>query len=64
MILSYSIDHQRGSHIRIVTHLNGVHHKTVRNHSPIKIGTLAHILQNIAKHHNVTIEDLLLQLDL
>ena len=63
-VLGYSIDHQRGSHIRIVTQLNGLHHETIPNHSPIKIGTLAHILQNIARHHNVTIEDLLSQLDL
>ena len=62
--LGYSIDHQRGSHIRIVTQLNGRHHETIPNHSPIKVGTLARILQNIAKHHNVTVEDLLSQLDL
>jgi predicted RNA binding protein YcfA (HicA-like mRNA interferase family) len=62
--LGYSIDHQRGSHIRIVTQLNGQHHETIPNHSPIKVGTLAHILQNIARHHNVTVEDLLLKLDL
>jgi predicted RNA binding protein YcfA (HicA-like mRNA interferase family) len=62
--LGYSIDHQRGSHIRIVTQLNGQHHETIPNRSPIKVGTLAHILQNIARHHNVTVEDLLLKLDL
>ena len=61
-VLGYSIDHQRASHIRIVTQLNGQHHET--NHSPIKVGTLARILQNIARHHNVTVEDLLSQLDL
>jgi hypothetical protein len=47
-----------------VTQLNGQHHETIPNHSPIKVGTLAHILQNIARHHNVTVEDLLLKLDL
>jgi predicted RNA binding protein YcfA (HicA-like mRNA interferase family) len=47
-VLGYSIDHQRGSHIRIVTQLNGQHHETIPNHSPIKVGTLARILQNIA----------------
>ena len=49
MILGYSIDHQRGSQIRIGNPptLTG---ETTPNHSPIKIGTLAHILQNIAKH--------------
>jgi len=63
-VLGYSIDHQRGSHIRIVTQLNGQPHETIPNHNPIKVGTLAHILQNIARHHNVTVEDLLSRLDL
>jgi len=63
-VLGYSIDHQRGSHIRIVTQLNGQHHETIPNHNPIKVGTLARILQNIARHHNVTVEDLLSRLDL
>ena len=27
-VLGYSIDHQRGSHIRIVTQLNGQHYET------------------------------------
>jgi predicted RNA binding protein YcfA (HicA-like mRNA interferase family) len=49
-VLGYSIDHQRGSHIRIVTQLNGQHHETIPNHSPTKVGTLARILQNIAGH--------------
>ena len=63
-VFGYSIDHQRGSHIRIVTRLNGQHHETIPNLSPIKVGTLARILQNVARHHNVTVEDLLLELDL
>ena len=28
------------------------------NDNPIKIGTLAHFLQNIARHHKITTEDL------
>jgi predicted RNA binding protein YcfA (HicA-like mRNA interferase family) len=30
-VVGYSIDHQRGSHIRIVTQFNGQHHETVPN---------------------------------
>ncbi len=63
-VLGYSIDHQRGSHIRIVTQLDGQHHETIPNRSPIKVGTLAQILQNIARHHNVSVEDLLSRLGL
>jgi predicted RNA binding protein YcfA (HicA-like mRNA interferase family) len=51
-VLGYSIDHQQGSHIRIVTQLNGRHHETIPNHSPIKVGTLC-ILQSIARHHKM-----------
>ncbi len=63
-VLGYSIDHQRGSHIRIVTQLDGQHHETIPNRSPIKVGTLAQILQNFARHHNVSVEDLLSRLGL
>jgi hypothetical protein len=56
--------HRPPADLRIVTQLNGQHHETIPNHSPIKVGTLARILQNIARHHNVTVEDLLSQLDL
>ena len=35
-VLGYSIDYQRGSHIRVVTQLNGQHHETIPNHNPIK----------------------------
>jgi predicted RNA binding protein YcfA (HicA-like mRNA interferase family) len=41
-VLGYSIDHQRGSHIRIVTQLHGQHHETIPIHSPIKASTLEH----------------------
>ena len=41
-VLRYSVDHQRGSHIRIVTQLNGEHHETIPNHNSIKVGKLAH----------------------
>jgi predicted RNA binding protein YcfA (HicA-like mRNA interferase family) len=44
-VLGYSIDHQRGSHIRIATQLNGQHHETIPNHNPIKVGTLARIFR-------------------
>ena len=52
-VLGYSVDHQRGSHVGIVTQLMGDITKPFPI-SPIKVGTLARILQNIARHHNVT----------
>jgi predicted RNA binding protein YcfA (HicA-like mRNA interferase family) len=34
--LGYRVDRQTGSHLRLTTEKNGVHHVTVPNHSPIK----------------------------
>ena len=39
-VLGYEQVRQGGSHIRLTTTVNGVHHLTVPNHSPLKIGTL------------------------
>lgn len=50
---------QKGSHIRIYTPLNGGHSETIPNHSPIKIGTLNHILSNIAEHFDISKEELI-----
>jgi len=45
--LEYHITRQTGSHIRLTTFENGVHHITIPAHNPLKIGTLAAILANI-----------------
>ena len=59
----YSVDDIKGSHIRITTQQNGEYHETIPNHNPLKVGPLSAILNNIAKHHNMTVESLS-QLDL
>ena len=41
---------QSGSHIRLTSHLNGEHHITVPNHSPLRIGTLNSILNDVASY--------------
>jgi predicted RNA binding protein YcfA (HicA-like mRNA interferase family) len=57
--LGYSITRQVGSHIRLTTEENGVHHVTIPNHSPIKIGTLSNILKAIADHFEISKEELI-----
>lgn len=47
---NYEVSRQTGSHIRLTTKLNGEHHITIPNHSPIKIGTLSSILHDVAIH--------------
>ncbi len=58
----YVITRQTGSHIRLTTQQNGQHHITIPNHSPLKIGTLAAILTDIALHFNKTKEELMQEL--
>lgn len=60
--LGYEISRQTGSHIRLTTDVNGVHHLTVPAHDPIKIGTLSGILADIARHHEISRDELLRQL--
>lgn len=58
----YEISRQTGSHIRLTTGVNGEHHLTVPAHDPIKIGTLSGILSEIARHHEISREELLRRL--
>ena len=44
--LGYKPTRQIGSHIRLSTEQNGLHHITIPDHSPIKIGTLSNILND------------------
>jgi len=56
---------QEGSHIRLSTLINGIHHVTVPNHKPLKTGTLLRgVLKPVAAHHRLTVEELLHKLDL
>jgi predicted RNA binding protein YcfA (HicA-like mRNA interferase family) len=57
--LGYEVDRQVGSHIRLTTSLNGTHHITIPNHSPIKIGTLSSILSEVSNHHKITKEEII-----
>ena len=62
--LGYTVDRQRGSHVRVTTQLGGEHHEVVPNHHPIHTGTLSSILKSVAAHHQLTVEELVRQLDL
>lgn len=57
--LGYSVSRQSGSHIRLTSHGQGEHHITIPNHDPLRIGTLARILDSVAAHHGMTREELL-----
>ena len=57
--LGYVTTRQKSSHIRLTTQQNGQHHVTVPNHDPIKVGTLADILKDVADHFGFQRDELL-----
>jgi predicted RNA binding protein YcfA (HicA-like mRNA interferase family) len=63
-VLGYKTTRQTGSHIRLTTRREGTHHLTVPNHDPIRIGTLASILDSVAEHFKTDRNNLLRQIQL
>jgi len=56
--LGYKPSRQAGSHLRVTTKENGTHHLTIPDHSPVKIGTLSNILNDIAFHFRISKKEL------
>lgn len=62
--LGYVAARQRGSHVRITTQRDGEHHEVIPMHYPIRVKTLSSILKSVARHHAMTVEELLRELAL
>jgi len=60
--LGYEVTRQTGSHIRLTTELNGKHHVTIPNHDPIRVGTFAAIITDIANHFSKSKQELIEEL--
>ncbi|HLP87285.1 MAG TPA: type II toxin-antitoxin system HicA family toxin [Nostocaceae cyanobacterium] len=60
--LGYEVSRQTGSHIRLTTQRNGEHNITVPAHDPLKVVTLNAILRDIASHHGLNREELVILL--
>ena len=59
----YAVTRQTGSHIRLTAQQPAqVHHITIPDHDPIKIGTLNKILHDIAAFQKISKEQLVQQL--
>jgi len=58
----YQITRQTGSHIRLTTEKNGIHHITIPNHDPLKIGTLSGIIGDVADHFKLTKNEIVREL--
>ena len=53
---------QTGSHLRLSTSERDQHHVTIPNHDPLKVGTLAGILNDVAAHLEISREELVQRL--
>lgn len=60
--LGYRISRQTGSHLRLTADSPTQHHLTIPAHDPLKIGTLAAIIADVATHKGISREDLVRQL--
>lgn len=60
--VGYCIVRQSGSHVRLTSDSSPAHHVTIPAHSPLKVGTLAAILGDVAAHLKTSREELLQRL--
>jgi len=57
--IGYRVSRQTGSHIRLTTDIPSQHHVTIPAHDPLKLGTLAAILSDVAAHQEISRDALL-----
>jgi predicted RNA binding protein YcfA (HicA-like mRNA interferase family) len=60
--LGYRISRQTGSHLRLTLESPSQHHITIPAHDPLKVGTLAAILADVAAHVKMSRGDLIRQI--
>lgn len=60
--VGHSVTRQTGSHLRLITATRSGHHVTVPAHDPLKIGTLAAIVADVATHQEISRDEPLNQL--
>ncbi|MGH8610463.1 MAG: type II toxin-antitoxin system HicA family toxin [Gammaproteobacteria bacterium] len=60
--LGYRVTRQSGSHLRLTADCPAQHHITIPAHDPLKVGTLAAIVGDVAAHLKLDREELLRRL--
>lgn len=60
--VGYSATRQTGSHLRLTSIRPSEHHITIPLHDPLRVGTLAAILTDVAAHQQMTRDELLQRL--
>jgi predicted RNA binding protein YcfA (HicA-like mRNA interferase family) len=63
-VLGYAVTRQTGSHYRVTTDHGGEHHVTIPRHSPLRIGTFAAILDDVAEHFEFSRDELIARLNI
>ena len=58
----YQVTRQTSSHMRLTTHERGEHHITIPTRDPLRVGTLAAVLAEVADHLQLTREEVARQL--
>ncbi|RJP33711.1 MAG: type II toxin-antitoxin system HicA family toxin [Candidatus Omnitrophota bacterium] len=58
----YRITRQTGSHMRLTTEKNGEHHLTIPDHSPLRIGTVSSIINDVATHLGFSRDEIMFRL--
>jgi predicted RNA binding protein YcfA (HicA-like mRNA interferase family) len=59
----YQVTRQTGSHIRLTRIAkNGEHHLTIPQHSPLRVGTLNNIINEVSIQLSISKDDLISQL--
>jgi predicted RNA binding protein YcfA (HicA-like mRNA interferase family) len=60
--VGYEVTRQSGSHLRLTREAPEQHHVTIPAHDPLKLGTLAAILSDVAQNLGVDRDDLVRRL--
>jgi predicted RNA binding protein YcfA (HicA-like mRNA interferase family) len=63
-VLGYEVTRQTGSHYRVTTTQGGEHHVTIPRHDPLRIGTLAAVLDDVAEHFGISRGELISRINI
>ena len=58
-VFGYKVTRQTGSHMRLTTAEGGEHHITIPRHDPLRIGTFAAILDEVAMYFQLSRDELM-----
>ncbi|HEX8719685.1 MAG TPA: type II toxin-antitoxin system HicA family toxin [Pyrinomonadaceae bacterium] len=63
-VLGYTVTRQTGSHYRLTTAQGGEHHVTIPRHDPLRLGTFAAILDEVAGHFGISRGELIARINI